>query len=182
MRLQIQRQNGCGSEDHLQETTQLNRGVMFHLFTAIAALFLSEIVKPIGKKYECGWIPHYQDIQICPRVFYKGKLCKTIDPVNKNPLEVAREISQCKRIISTSLHGIIVAHAYGIPAARVVLSKLHGSGVKFQDHYESIGLKLPLNSLLNWDTKEVYEAWFSTPGFIDMSKPREVLKKMKKTI
>jgi len=146
------------------------------------ALFLSEIVKPIGKKYECGWIPHYQDIQICPRVFYKGKLCKTIDPVNKNPLEVAREISQCKRIISTSLHGIIVAHAYGIPAARVVLSKLHGSGVKFQDHYESIGLKLPLNSLLNWDTKEVYEAWFSTPGFIDMSKPREVLKKMKKTI
>lgn len=146
------------------------------------ALFLPEIVKPSGKKYKCGWIPHYQDLRRFPTVLYKGEPCKTINVVNKNPLEVAKEISQCENIISTSLHGIIAAHAYGIPAARVIVSKLHGSGIKFEDHYASIGIPVPKTSLLDWDTKEVYDTWFSTPSRIDMSKPREVLERLKETL
>lgn len=145
------------------------------------ALFLPEIVNPIGKKYECGWIPHYQDMRGFPQVYHEGNPCRTINVVNKNPLDVAREISQCEKIISTSLHGIIVAHAYGIPAARVIISKLHGDGIKFQDHYESVGLKPPKNSLLDRKTKEVHETHFSTPPQINMSGPRKVLKKLKES-
>jgi hypothetical protein len=46
--------------------------------------------------------------------------------------------------VSSSLHGIIIAHSYGIPAAWIAISEIHGSGVsadfKFLDYYSSVGL------------------------------------------
>jgi len=66
-----------------------------------------------------------------------------IDLVDDDPLNPAREISSCETIMSTSLHGIIGAHAYGIPAAHVTTSNtcnLWGDGTKFLDYYASVGL------------------------------------------
>jgi hypothetical protein len=45
--------------------------------------------------------------------------------------------------VSSSLHGIIVAHAFGIPAAWLRWSdKLSGDGVKFRDHAALVGLSM----------------------------------------
>jgi hypothetical protein len=51
-------------------------------------------------------------------------------------------LTSCRRIISSSLHGIIFAHAFDIPAAWVKISpRVIGDGFKFFDYYSSIGFQ-----------------------------------------
>ncbi|WDH79453.1 polysaccharide pyruvyl transferase family protein [Microbacterium esteraromaticum] len=60
--------------------------------------------------------------------------------VRDKPRKVCRQISGCSAIISTSLHGLIVADSYGVPAAWSMLPPtLYGGDFKFLDH-ESVVL------------------------------------------
>jgi hypothetical protein len=104
------------------------------------ALVLPRIVPPsAGKKHKLGIIPHYVDHATVSQQF--PDLC-VINVLYKNPVAVIDQITSCEKIISSSLHGIIAAHAYGIPVAWVKFSdKLAGDGTKFHDHYESVGLE-----------------------------------------
>jgi pyruvyltransferase len=107
------------------------------------ALLLPRFCPPSEKQHKVGFIPHYSH-----RNKYTKQLAKTngwyyIDLVDDDPLVPARKISSCETVMSTSLHGIIAAHAYGIPAAHVTTSntcQLWGDGTKFLDYYASVGL------------------------------------------
>ncbi|WP_245181085.1 polysaccharide pyruvyl transferase family protein [Flavobacterium sp. XN-5] len=58
------------------------------------------------------------------------------------------EFLQCERIISSSLHGIIVAHAYGIPAVWQKFSnKVFGDDVKYHDYMESVQMDVYLSEI-----------------------------------
>lgn len=87
-----------------------------------------------------GMVPHYFDLNLA-----KGFV---ISPL-LSPLEFLQRLWQCEAIISSSLHGIIAAHAYGIPAAWVKLSnRLDGDDAKFHDHAQSVGLDcMPLSTV-----------------------------------
>lgn len=111
-----------------------------------AALLLPDFVPASEKKHKIGIVPHYQDYEQCMK--QHGKTDFVIDVVG-DPLRVAREISSCEKIISTSLHGIIAAHAYDIPAATFSRSKLWGSGIKFLDYAESVGTSAITSSVEN---------------------------------
>lgn len=88
--------------------------------------------KPVKVKYEYGFLPHYVDYDII-EVDYKDFL--KIDP-RQNVLTVVDQIRSCKMIVSSSLHGLIVANAYGIPAVWIEFSnKVEGKGYKFKDYY-----------------------------------------------
>jgi hypothetical protein len=51
-----------------------------------------------------------------------------------------QSINQCDVIITSSLHALITAHAYGIPAAWVIFSDAPlGDGIKFHDYFASCG-------------------------------------------
>jgi len=103
------------------------------------ALLMPLIVPPQAQTEGLGYVPHYVDYEYV-KSRYLGR--NIIDVLNPDPLETVRQISQCERIISSSLHGIIIAHAYGIPAAWVEFSdKLSGDGIKFADHFETMGLE-----------------------------------------
>jgi hypothetical protein len=87
-----------------------------------------------------GFVPHYIDHQDPQVAGWKGAL---INVLRGDPLEVVGEIRRCRAILSSSLHGIIVAHAYGIPAAWVRLgNRLMGDDVKFADYAASVGIDL----------------------------------------
>ena len=92
------------------------------------------------KTHELGIVPHYMDknsphlkrLSRDPAIFL-------ID-VEADPEKVIQQINQCERIASSSLHGLIVADAYGIPSVWLRLSaSVAGKGFKFRDYFASVG-------------------------------------------
>lgn len=91
----------------------------------------------IEKKYKLGIIPHYVDKahEALDKQLKNVKNSKVID-VQNNPYSVLQEIAECEVIVSSSLHGLIVADSLGIPNQWCVFSdKLKGGEFKFRDYY-----------------------------------------------
>ncbi len=115
---------------------------------------------PTEKKYKLGLIAHYNDYKIIQPLYKNDTEILLIDLMT-NDIEATTDLFlQCEKIVSSSLHGLIIAHAYGIPALWVQFSdKLFGDGIKFQDYFESVELpfttpeilidKQPLEAFLN---------------------------------
>lgn len=114
------------------------------------ALFLSEFLPKVKITHNIGIVPHFVDYEYVLNK-YKNTSYKIINVVNDNPLEVAKEISSCEYIISSSLHGIICAHAYNIPAAWAEFNKkkYHGDQIKYFDYYASLDLHPKLSTVEN---------------------------------
>lgn len=107
------------------------------------ALLLPKYYNPkVEKEYKIGIVPHYHDYKKAVELFQDDPDIKVIDLLTMDVEETTREILSCKNIISSSLHGLIVSHAYKIPTLWVEFSdKIFGNGVKYQDYFES--LKIP---------------------------------------
>ena len=103
-----------------------------------AALLLPLIVPPSEKKYEVGIVPHTVDYKYAAEKFSGSNIIALGTQNYKNVID---KITQCQSIISSSLHGVICAHAYGIPAAWVKSNtKLKGDDVKFEDYFASVDI------------------------------------------
>lgn len=95
-----------------------------------------------SKKYELGIIPHINDYRKVKNMMKEDLSICIIDFLTNDIESTTRQILSCKRIISSSLHGIIVAHAYKIPAVQVRFSNaIFGDGVKYHDYFLSVGLE-----------------------------------------
>lgn len=109
----------------------------------LLALFFKQ--KPEDIKYEYGIIPHYVDYDYVNEQYAKYENIKIINLLTDDIEDVVGQFLQCKNILSSSLHGLIVAHAFRIPALWTKVSdKLAGDDIKFQDYSSSVGLN-PLN-------------------------------------
>lgn len=99
-------------------------------------------------KYEIGVIPHIIDYHLIKDLIDDAKV-KVIDLTE--PVEIILEnIISCKKIISSSLHGIIVPQAYGIPSVWVKISdKLYGDNIKFHDYFASVNITAYLPDSIN---------------------------------
>ncbi|MCG1036601.1 polysaccharide pyruvyl transferase family protein [Polaribacter sargassicola] len=106
------------------------------------ALLLPMVYKnKINKKYKFGIIPHYVDYEVIYAIYQNNKSVKVIDlMINVDEVEnIIDQINECHYIISSSLHGIIVADTYNIPNVWLKFSnKLSGDDVKFYDYLESV--------------------------------------------
>jgi len=93
-------------------------------------------------KYAYGFFAHYVDTEQVTEWYGDNPDIKIINACNPDPIDSIVELLQCERIISSSLHGIIIAHAYGIPAVWVKhTGRLFGDDIKFRDHFASVGLE-----------------------------------------
>lgn len=101
-------------------------------------------------RYRLGFIRHVNH-NACPLEF-DGVLDIRLSGVGEEFLHhVVAQITDCERIISTSLHGVIVSHAYGIPARWAEFGddagRLAGDGTKFEDYFLSV--KVPVQTPLD---------------------------------
>jgi len=130
------------------------------------ALLLPLIVKASNKKYEVGIVPHNVDLTYVSENFKNNNI---ISLKTRNYKNVIDKITQCESIISSSLHGVICAHAYGIPAAWVKSNTtLKGDNIKFEDYFASVDIA---------GFQSTYETpKFIDPGVFDNSKILKILK------
>lgn len=95
----------------------------------------------VSKKFKIGIIPHYTDFETVSKWFKNRTDIHLIDMMTNDVEAKTVEILECEKIISSSLHGIIVGHAYGIPAVWQKFSdNVFGDDVKYQDYMESVNI------------------------------------------
>ncbi|GAA4815399.1 polysaccharide pyruvyl transferase family protein [Litoribaculum gwangyangense] len=104
------------------------------------ALLLPKYYYPkIEKKYKIGIVPHYRDFNKIKDFYLNLDDVLLIDLMTNDVEAKTNEFLKCENIVSSSLHGIIVAHAYGIPAVWQKFSDdVFGDDIKYQDYFESV--------------------------------------------
>lgn len=113
-------------------------------------LIATDLVKDLNKekKYEYGIISHYSD---STAYLYKDSFYIDIrDPIEK----VIKEAAQCKAIVTSSLHGLILADALRLPRLWKKYARTQGNGFKFLDYGTSIEQAIRPNIWMtaNWYT------------------------------
>lgn len=105
-------------------------------------LLADELVGPQEKIYDLGIVPHWQDTTLAERFQQLVKAPNTVKVINPgdDPLDVLRQIGSCHRIVTSSLHGAIVADAFGIPRRVEICPAMlrDGGDFKFRDYSASI--------------------------------------------
>lgn len=134
----------CAVRGKLSRNRLLSLGVDCPPIYGDPVLLLPLVYTPVSskRKYTLGIIPHVDDLNN----FVINKLASQYEDIKIIKLKgyrcwhnVIDEINQCEYIISSSLHGIIVADAYGIPNTWVEFSdKTLWQRFKYQDYYSSV--------------------------------------------
>ncbi len=92
------------------------------------------------KKYKFGIVPHYVDYNWFSALHLSD--IKVINIQTDNFEFLFDEINECEFILSSSLHGIIFSHSFGIPAIRIKHNEIASkNGFKFKDYYSNFGIE-----------------------------------------
>jgi pyruvyltransferase len=83
-----------------------------------------------------GLVPHYAD----PDLVHRHR-CGTVISILNDPQHVIDQIGSCDRIISSSLHALIVADALGIPHMFEPHPAVVGGTWKFDDYASAFGFE-----------------------------------------
>jgi len=138
------------------------KGITRNLYEADPALLADELVGYSDKKFDLGLVPHWSDTALAKDPRFAKFNPKIID-VTQDPLKVLREISQCKKIVTSSLHGAIVADAFIIPRrielAPRMMSHPHqeGGDFKWRDYHASLGMQFQPGVLVTADPHKVHD-------------------------
>ena len=113
--------------------------------TGDPALLLPLIYNPnVEKCFDITIIPHRVHYErILSDVKKTNKKVNVIDLTVRNNQDIeaiVKNIKQSRIVFSSSLHGLIVAHAYGIPAIWIYFEELTGGDFKFKDYFSSVGI------------------------------------------
>ncbi len=106
-------------------------------------LLANELVGPQEKQYDLGIVPHWQDDELAEK--FMGLVKPPFTSLVINPaddaLKVVRQIGSCHRIVTSSLHGMVIADSFGgIPRRVEICPKMEKDGgiFKFRDYSEAI--------------------------------------------
>lgn len=141
------------------------KGFKGNVVLADPGLLADEIVPLQDKEYNLGLVPHWSDTELEKNPIFLRYNPKIIR-VDDHPIKAITEISQCRKIVSSSLHGIVLADAFGIPRrieiAPRMLSHPHQEGgiFKWRDYAASLKMKLEIGLTQEADRNIVAEKQF----------------------
>ncbi|MBC3757767.1 polysaccharide pyruvyl transferase family protein [Hyunsoonleella sp. SJ7] len=120
------------------------------------ALLLPRYYSPqVKKEYKLGIVPHYADFEAVKKFYQNDESILIIDLMTNDIETKTDQFLKCEKIISSSLHGIIVAHAYGIPAVWQKFSnRIFGDDIKYRDYFESVGIQNYESNILTSKVEE----------------------------
>lgn len=100
----------------------------------------------LEKKYKYGLIPHFKDLNLENVIEFKKQYKDSAIIIDlkhyKKWQDIVNQINECEFIISSSLHGLIVSDAYGVPNIWIKLSNnVTGGYFKFWDYFSSVKRK-----------------------------------------
>lgn len=105
-------------------------------------LLADELVPVQSREYDLGILPHWSDTDLTNNLTFVGHKWSTlvINP-RDNPIKVITYIGRCKKLVTSSLHGLIVADSFGIPRRFEYTPRFDAEGglFKFFDYSTSIG-------------------------------------------
>ncbi len=144
--------------------------------TGDAGLLAAELLeKPVEKKYALGIIPHDRERghSAYQQLHEQNKNSVLID-VRGDVMERLELIAQCECVLSSSLHGLIIADSFHIPNRQVILTdRLAGDGFKFADYYSSFNLQsapLDLRETVFAGLCDIYDSYAVLPAMVEQKK------------
>lgn len=121
------------------------------------ALLAPELVTPTPNSIELGIIPHWSDPDLWPRerdnALKYGYAKPTLIDITGPALRAIELIGSCRKIVTSALHGAIIADAFHIPRRvepfpAMMTDTVHeGGAFKFRDHGTALGQKLEFGVL-----------------------------------
>lgn len=115
-------------------------------------LLADEMVYVHNRDIDIGIVPHLTDPALAHQPeWFSDKWTTSIIDVRDNPLDVIRQIGRCKKIVTSSLHGLVTADAFGIPRRfelNPAAGKYEGGLYKYLDYSASIGMKFEPGKLI----------------------------------
>ncbi len=105
-------------------------------------LLCSLFAPPRRVMYRMGIVPHFRDGDLIQRPEFakKGNIeISMLDPFDV----VLKRFSACELIVTSALHGIILADALGIPRRWENSLHVYGGGFKFEDYAAGMGFDPP---------------------------------------
>jgi pyruvyltransferase len=127
-----------------------------------------------------GFVPHHSEVEAARRATPRNWLL--IDPC-MHPLRLIKALCTCERILSRSLHGLILADAYRVPNSWLApTDEMHGGKFKFGDYYTTTcEPKEPTNLALNCLSTEAKHAdYYVSPYRYSLTDYRAVLQEQLK--
>lgn len=108
-------------------------------------LLADELIEPVDRVHKLGLLPHWSDTELAERTEFRRYDPLIINP-RRAPEDVIRDIASCDKLVTSSLHGLIVADSLGIPRRFELAKKLahEGSTFKHEDYSSGIGHPLQI--------------------------------------
>lgn len=133
----------CAVRGPLSRKLILDQGIKCPDVYGDPLLLLSKYYKPkISQDYSIGIISHASDYHysVIQKLALNSEVL-IIDTKRLSVKEVADSICRCERILSSSLHGIILADSYQIPSGWIKNSaRSSDQNFKFHDYFASLGI------------------------------------------
>lgn len=137
-KLDVRALRGRRSREILEQRT----GRKFAVPLGDGGLLLDELLpeRP-DRTIAVGLIPHYRELASPELEAVRRRLpgAEIISPLG-DPIDILRRIAACESILSSSLHGLIAADAFGIPNRHLLLPDSGRSRFKYEDYYSVFGL------------------------------------------